>query len=261
MITEALAHNGAKVYIVGRTQDKLENVAEKYGKNVRGKIIPLTYDITKKDQIDALYRDISSREKCLCVLVNNAGIGSNTFETKADSAEKLKANLFENSSATFEEWASSYQSLVTQVYFMTTAFLPLLHHSTDRHPGYSGTVINIASIAGLVKSAQHHFAYSAAKAATIHLSRMLASEIADNGLKIRVNAISPGVFPTELTTGGSDENQKSHLSKELFEGRIPAGRPGKEEEIASAVLFCVANQYLNGQNLVVDGGYTLAAGM
>ncbi|KIX03542.1 uncharacterized protein Z518_07095 [Rhinocladiella mackenziei CBS 650.93] len=261
MATQVLARHGAKVYIVGRTQDKLEKVVETYGKNIPGQIIALTYDVTQKDQIDALYQEISSREKCLCILINNAGIGSNTFETKASSAEEMKSNLFSHPKATFEEWTSTYQALVAQVYFMTTAFLPLLHRSTERHEGYSGTVINIASVSGMIKSAQHHFAYSTAKAGTIHLSRTLASEIADNGLKIRVNSISPGVFPTELTTGGSDENQKSELSKELFEGRIPAGRPGKDEDIASAILFCAANQYINGQNLVVDGGYTLAAGM
>jgi NAD(P)-dependent dehydrogenase (short-subunit alcohol dehydrogenase family) len=261
MATQALAMHGAKVYIVGRSQEKLDKVVETYGKNIPGEIIALNYDVSRKDQIDALYQDFSSREKCLCILINNAGIGSNTFETKASTPEEMKQNLFLSPNATFEEWTSVYQSLVPQVFFMTTAFLPLLAHSTERHPGYSGTVINIASVAGMIKSAQHHFAYSTAKAATIHLSRLLSSEIADNGFKIRVNSISPGVFPSELTTGESDDTQKSRLSKGTFEGRIPAGRPGKDEDIASTILFCAANQYLNGQNVVVDGGYTLAAGM
>ena len=65
MATQALARHGAKVYIVGRTQEKLENVVETYGKNIPGQIIALTYDISQKDQIDALYQEISSREKCL----------------------------------------------------------------------------------------------------------------------------------------------------------------------------------------------------
>jgi NAD(P)-dependent dehydrogenase (short-subunit alcohol dehydrogenase family) len=173
----------------------------------------------------------------------------------------MKENLFENPKATFEEWTSVYQSLTAQVYFMTMAFLPLLSHSTEQHEGYSGTVINIASVSGMVQSAQHHPAYSAAKAATIFLSRVLASEVANNGFKIRINSISPGVFPSELTTGGSDDNQKSQLDKEPFEGKIPAGRPAKEEDIASTILFCAANQYINGQNVVVDGGYTIAAGV
>ena len=261
MATQALARHGAKVYIVGRTTEKLDEVAKRYGSNTPGDIIPLTYDVSKKDQIEALYKDFSSREKCCCVLINNAGIMGGTYQTESSSAEEMKKNLFENENATVEEWTGLYATLVAQVYFMTTAFLPLLQHSTDSHGGYSGTVINIASISGMVKIFQHHPAYNTAKAATIHLSRMLASEIANNGLKIRVNTISPGVFPSEMTVGDSDEAQKSHIEKEKYEEKVPAARPGKDEDMASTILYCVANQYLNGQNIVVDGGYTLAAGL
>lgn len=259
MATEALARHGAKVYIVGRTEEKLNEVAERYGKNTPGQIIPLAYDITKKDQIEALYKDYSSREKCCCVLINNAGIMGSTYQTEASSAEEMKKNLFDN--ADFDEWTSLYKTLVAQIYFMTTAFLPLLAHSTQSHPGWSGTVINITSISGMVKIFQHHPAYNTAKAAAIYLSRTLAATIADNNLKIRVNSIAPGVFPSEMTAGDSDDAQKSHIEKEKYEEKVPAARPGKDEDMASAILFCVANQYLNGQNIVVDGGYTLAAGL
>ena len=249
------------MYIVGRTEEKLQEVAERYGKNTPGQIIPLAYDVSKKDQIEALYKDFHSREKCCCVLINNAGIMGGTYQTEASSAEEMKKNLFDNSDATVDEWTGLYKTLVAQIYFMTTAFLPLLAHSTQTHPGYSGTVINIASISGMVKIFQHHPAYNTAKAAAIHLGRMLASEIANNNLKIRVNTISPGVFPSEMTAGDSDDAQKSHIEKQKYEGKVPAARPGKDEDMASAILFCVANQYLNGQNIVVDGGYTLAAGL
>ena len=63
-----------------------------------------------------------------------------------------------------------------------------------------------------------------------------------------------------MTTDDSDEKQKSTIPKEKFEGKVPAGRPGKDEDMASAVLFTVSNQYLNGQTIVVDGGYLLPAG-
>jgi NAD(P)-dependent dehydrogenase (short-subunit alcohol dehydrogenase family) len=144
--------------------------------------------------------------------------------------------------------------------FMTAAFLPLLQKSTEKHHGWSGTVINISSISGMVKSAQHHFAYNASKGAAIHLNRLLASEIAGQGLKIRVNSIAPGVFPSEMTAGESGPDQKSHIEKEKY-AKVPAQRPGKDEDMAQAVLFFAANQYLNGQTLAVDGGYTLAAGL
>ena len=75
MATQALAVNGAKVYICGRTAEKLETVAETYGKNISGEIIPITADVSKKADIKKLVDEISSREKCLCILINNAGIG------------------------------------------------------------------------------------------------------------------------------------------------------------------------------------------
>lgn len=63
-----------------------------------------------------------------------------------------------------------------------------------------------------------------------------------------------------MTTDGSNEDQKSHIEKEKYESKVPAGRPGKDDDMAQAVLFFAANQYLNGQTVAVDGGYTLAAG-
>lgn len=63
-----------------------------------------------------------------------------------------------------------------------------------------------------------------------------------------------------MTTDGSKEDQKSHIEREKYESKVPAGRPGKDEDMAQAVLFFATNQYLNGQTLAVDGGYTLAAG-
>jgi len=137
----------------------------------------------------------------------------------------------------------------------------LLDKATGLKPGFSGTVINIASISGMVKSAQHHFAYNSAKGATIHLTRMLANEVASNGIKVRINAISPGVFPSEMTAGESGEDQKSYIPKEKYAEKVPAQRPGKDQDLAATVLMFVSCQYLNGQNLAVDGGYTLAAGL
>jgi NAD(P)-dependent dehydrogenase (short-subunit alcohol dehydrogenase family) len=260
MATQALAVNGAKVYIVGRTEEKLDRVAETFGGDIAGQIIPLVADITKKDSIASLVKEIESREGSLDILFNNAGIAGMTFKTEADSAEEMKKNLFDDKDSTFEDWTDVYRTNVPQIFFMTTAFLPLLQKSTEAQHGYSATVINTSSISGLVKTAQHHFAYNASKAAVIHLTRMLASEIASNGLKIRVNSVAPGVFPSEMTAGESGENQKSEIPKEKYE-KVPARRPGNDRDMGAAVLFVATNQYLNGQTVVVDGGYTLAAGL
>jgi NAD(P)-dependent dehydrogenase (short-subunit alcohol dehydrogenase family) len=260
MITQALAVNGAKVYIVGRTEEKLDAVAKQYnGEDIDGEIIALQGDVSKKDDIARLYDEISSREKCLCILVNNAGVAGSTYQQEAASPEEAKKNLFDAKEATFEEWEQVNRTNVAQIYFMTTAFLPLLAHSTERHEDYSGTVINITSVSGTLKNPQHHPAYNASKSAAIHLSRMLANIVATNGFKIRINSIAPGVFPSEMTTGDSGEDQKSHIPKEKYD-KIPARRPGNEKDIARAVIHLVVNQYVNGHNELVDGGYSLIEG-
>ena len=194
MTVQALAVNGAKVYICGRTEEKLETVAQTYSQGISGQIIPITCDISKKDQIASLYDQISSKEKHLDILINNAGISTKTFQWEAKTAEEMKKNLFEPDDATFEDWDDVYRTNVSQCWFMSTAFLPLLQKATEFQHAWSGTIINITSISGQVKTTQHHPQYNASKAAEIHLTRMLANEIQENGLKIRVNNIAPGML-------------------------------------------------------------------
>lgn len=189
--------------------------------------------------------------------VNNAGIAPGKTEVKG-SAEDLVSKLFDGT--TEQEWLDVYQTNVVGPFLMSTAFLPLLQKSTETHPGYSGTIINISSISGHIKISQGHFAYNSSKGAAIHLNKLLASEIAKNGIKVRVNSIAPGVFPSEMTTQESrDDNQKSEMPKEHKEG-LPAQRPGKDQDMAAAILFAVGCQYLNGQTVTVDGGYAIQVG-
>ncbi|CAP95775.1 hypothetical protein E8E15_001047 [Penicillium rubens] len=263
MAAQALAVNGAKVYITGRTGQKLDRVVNLYDNvenEISGKIIALPGDVTKKDEIRKLVSEISTREGHLSILMNNAGISSHTQGTESEDTSELRESLFEDPAATFEEWDSVFRTNVSQLFFMTTAFLPLLQRGSEVEHGWSSTVLNTTSISGIVKVAQHHFAYNASKAASIHLTKMLAQEVSSSKLTVRVNNISPGVFPSEMTAGESDEMQKSYIPAEKYQKKVPAGRPGKDEDMASAVLFAVCNQYLNGQTVVVDGGYVLAAG-
>lgn len=79
MCVQALAVNGAKVYIVGRTEEKLQTVAETHGKDISGEIIPLVGDITSKKDIENLVKEIESREKCLCILISTLFSQSERF--------------------------------------------------------------------------------------------------------------------------------------------------------------------------------------
>lgn len=260
MATQALATNGAKVYICGRTSEKLDKVAELYGKDIPGQIIPIQADVSKKESIRELVKEIQSREKCLCILINNAGVELNTQQTEAETTKEMSKNLFDDENETFDTWTDTYRTNVAQIFFMTAAFMPLLQNASEMHHGYSGAVINITSISGVVKTSQHHFAYNASKAAAIHLNTMLSNEVAQNGFKVRINGVAPGVFPSEMTAGESGEDQKSHIPKEKYESKTSARRPGKETDMANAILFAATNQYLNGQNIIVDGGYVITAG-
>ncbi|KAK5626976.1 hypothetical protein RRF57_002691 [Xylaria bambusicola] len=261
MITQALVANGAKVYITGRTAEKLDRVVEIYSEG-QDTIIPIQADIASKADIKKLVSTIESKEsKGLHILVNNAGISGSTLETSASSAEEAKKNLFDAEASTFEDWTSVYRTNVSQLFFTTTAFLPLLAKASASEHGWSSAVLNITSISGLIKSSQHHFQYNASKAAANHLTRMLATEIAsENGIRVRINAIAPGVFPSEMTAGGSRADQKSELDADKYKNKVPARRPGRDEDMAQAVLNAVCNQYINGEVMVVDGGYTIAAG-
>jgi NAD(P)-dependent dehydrogenase (short-subunit alcohol dehydrogenase family) len=96
-------------------------------------------------------------------LVNNAGISTKTFKTESSSAEEMKKNLFENEDATFEDWNDVYRTNVSQIYFMTTCFLPLLQKATEKTHGWSSVVLNISSMSGEVKTMQHHPQYNASK--------------------------------------------------------------------------------------------------
>ena len=109
-------------------------------------------------------------------------------------------------------------------------------------------------MSGVIRNAQGHFSYNAAKAATIQLTKIMSAEFLK--AKIRVNSIAPGYFPSELTAKQSGDDAKSELDPEYVKskGHVPIDRPGADEEMAQAVLFLTKCQYATGQILEVEGG-------
>lgn len=107
-----------QVYITGRSGEKLDKVKETYGKDIEGEIIPLSgFDVTSKDHINKLVKEVESREKCLCILVNNAGISSNTVTTETNDTKELKDNLYDTEGVDFQDWTGVYSTNVAAVYF------------------------------------------------------------------------------------------------------------------------------------------------
>lgn len=199
-----------------------------------------------------MYQELSSKEKYINLLVAAAGISGEKAEPDEEKATGLKEKLWNNE--TFEGWNETYNTDVTAVYFSTVALLPLLQAGTEAHGHLTASVIVISSMSGIMRHAQGHFSYNAAKAGAVHLAKLMSAEF--QKAKIRVNSIAPGYFPSEMTAKESDENQKSHVPDEKIQekGHVPKGRAGKDEEMAQAVLFLTRNNYVNGEIIAVDGG-------
>ncbi|PBP16200.1 putative Vacuolar fusion protein CCZ1 [Diplocarpon rosae] len=253
---QALAANGAKVYITGRRVDALENAAKSHEPAVGGQIIPVgPCDVTKKEDLENLVAEISKKEKYINLLICSAGISGPKAEPESEKASELKKTLFEGES--FGEWSDTFNTNVSGVYFTTVAFLPLLQAGRESHGHLSASVIVISSMSGIMNHAQGHFSYNAAKGATVHLSKLMAYEFKKAG--IRVNSIAPGYFPSEMTTKKSDEEQKSELPDEKIEekGHVPAQRAGSDEEMAQGIIFLAKNKYVNGEVIAIDGGVLL----
>jgi len=260
MIAQSFANNGARVYIVGRRPDVLETVVKKWGKSLvhpRGQLIPVQADCTDKASIENLVNEIAKNENHVDVLVNNAGVslGTSTVEKGDESAQALKDELWNES---LSDWETVYRTNVIGYFFTSSAFLPLL--SAAAREGHTGTVINTSSMSGITRTSQHHFKYNVSKGATIHLTKLLAQEFRRPGVQVRVNSIAPGIFPSEMTAGDSDETNKSSIETPADYGEkkgIPAGRPGREEDMAQLALLLACNEYAYGQIVTIDGGYLL----
>ncbi|KAK3076398.1 hypothetical protein LTS18_013144 [Coniosporium uncinatum] len=204
MITQALATNGAKVYITGRREEALQSVVDQYGKDGPGSIHALPGDVSDKQDISRLAKEMSAKEpKGIHLLVNNAGIARDDATKFSDNGQPDMSDpqaIMDHFWKTEPDaWADTFRTNVTGGYYMSLAFLPLLAKGREVTPGYTSQIVNVSSISGQMKgSSSGQFAYAASKAAFTHLSRMLASTLIQT--KIRVNIIAPGVFPSEVCT-------------------------------------------------------------
>ncbi|KAJ7288521.1 hypothetical protein C8J57DRAFT_1047080 [Mycena rebaudengoi] len=261
MISQGLATNGAKVYITGRRKEVLDKVVDQWDKQ-NGTIIAVQMDVTSRESIMEVKKLIQEKEGKLHILVNNAGqVGptspflGNASAPERKDAETLGQALFDNESPS--QWADLYTINTFSIFFVTTAFLGLLDKGTreSQTPGFSSSVINITSMSGLIGLAQEHFAYNSAKGAASHLTRLLATELALKGVRVRVNAIAPGVYESEMTLDSITPDLVNKVAKGI--SLVPAGRAGTAQEMAGTVIYLAspAGCYTNGQEIVVDGGY------
>ncbi|HEY3775300.1 MAG TPA: glucose 1-dehydrogenase [Solirubrobacteraceae bacterium] len=223
----ALAEAGADVVLGARRADRLIETAALVEAAGRAALSVQT-DVANPQQCNRLVSEAIERFGRVDVLVNNAGIGTAapaTHETPEQFRKVIDINL--NGS-----------------YWMAQACGRVMA------PGSS--IVNISSVLGITTGGLPQAAYSSSKAGIIGLTRDLAQQW--TGRKgIRVNALAPGFFPSEMT----DAYAPGYI--EAMMARVPAGRVGTDDELAAAVVFLAspAAAYITGQTLPVDGGLTI----
>jgi gluconate 5-dehydrogenase len=230
----ALAKGGADVGLVARRRDRLEELAaELQGLGVRA--CPAPADVTDEAEIGAALATIESELGPVDILVNGAGIAP------LGRAERHTRERFENALATN----------------LTSAFLvsqAVARRMIER--GSGGNIISLSSVTGGLANPVHPtVGYAASKGGLTNLTRHLAVEWARH--HIRVNALAPAYFPTEMTIDPKfGEVRRDQV--EVMERFTPMGRLGRPGELESAVLFLAApaSSYVTGSIVTVDGGWT-----
>lgn len=225
------AEEGAKVIITGRTEKTLKAVAEEAKK--KGLDIDyLVSDVSKESDCKDAVDYVINKYGKIDILFNNAGVlfTGTTHETNT------------------ETWDKIFDINVKGTFFMSKYTIP---HMLEK--GY-GCIVNNSSVLGL-KAVPGVAAYNATKGAVTQLTRSMALEYADKG--IRVNAICPGTIETPMVDGLLDSMPDRSGAEELFKSFHPMGRFGTPEEIAHSVLFlCEDNVgFMTGNMLSVDGGW------
>jgi len=215
-IAEALYNRGYLVYALYSTSEQSASAARE--KMPSAAVVKC--DVSDEKAVSALFEEIPHVD----VLINNAGI----------SLIKLAQDTL------FSEWKRLFSVNVDGAFLCSKAALKGMIKRK------SGNIINISSVWGEVGAAEEA-AYSATKGAIISFTKALAKEVGYSG--IRVNCIAPGVIDTAMNDCFSDEDKK------LIRSDIPLGRFGRAEEVASAAMFILDNEYVNGAVLPVTGGF------
>ena len=222
-----LSRAGASIVLAARREEKIRSLESELPKT-----IAVTCDISVDADCSRLVETAIKKFGTVDVLVNNAGI-SDPKRVEAETVDDFRRVLDVN--------------LVAPYTLSRLAGISMVESQRG------GVIVNIASIFGLVGSGRMPQAsYAASKGAMVNLTRELAAQWARKG--VRVNAIAPSFFPTEMTQGLMDNER----GLEWVAKMTPMGRGGREHELDGALLFLAseASSYVTGITLPVDGGWT-----
>jgi NAD(P)-dependent dehydrogenase (short-subunit alcohol dehydrogenase family) len=230
-LAELLAAAGAKVALAARRVERLDEAAREIAA-AGGQVLPIACDVTRPDSVATAVATAEGELGPLTILVNNAGVtvAKPVLEhTEADWDHVLDTNL-KGAWLTAREFAAHLVKLARP-----------------------GRIVNIASILAW-RAIPQGPSYCAAKAGVVHLTQVLAMELAR--YRILVNALAPGFIETDLTR----DFLRSDAGKRL-EARIPLRRLGRPDDLDGAMLLLAspAGAYLTGAVITVDGGHSVAA--
>jgi NAD(P)-dependent dehydrogenase (short-subunit alcohol dehydrogenase family) len=217
---------GATVVAAARREDRLQSLAD-----ACSGLVPIAVDLSRPEDREKLVALAVEGTGRVDVLVNNAGIGY-PYPAEDESLEHWSSVIEVNQTAVFHLSQLAGRVMLAQG---------------------SGVVVNVASILGLVASGQiPQISYAASKGAVVNMTRELAVQWARRG--IRVNAIAPGWFLSEMTQEMFDDEG----GRTFIRRNTPMGRPGELAELDGALLYLCsdASSYTTGTILAVDGGWT-----
>ena len=225
-----LAEAGAKVVVAARRRKRLDALVEELdeqGFEARA----VACDVTDPDDVDRMVQAALEGFGRIDILVNNAGLSVN-LPAEDEPVEDFSRVMEINVNGTF----------------ICAQRCGRVMLEAGR-----GSIINIASMLGFVGiGTLAQASYTASKGAVVNLTRELAAQWARRG--VRVNALGPGFFPSEMTEGLFDTDEGLRFIKR----RTPMRRPGRPEELIGPLLLLAsdAGSYITGQTIVVDGGWT-----
>lgn len=226
----ALAREGAKVVLVGRRKERLNEVALQ-----TGNALALAADVCQKDDIHRVVRKAADQFGSIHVLLNNAGV------LHPGTAEQT----------TEQQWDETFNTNVRGLWLFSRAVLPYMREAGG------GSIINIASVLG-INGARNRAAYAASKGAVVLLTKCMALDQAHEN--IRVNAICPGFVETELTSAVLSNAADPEAVRRERLAVHPLGRFGKPEDIAGLAVYLASDEssWVTGGIFPVDGGYLAA---
>ncbi len=227
---EVLAANGAAVALVARRADRLKDAKTKI-EQAGGKAVTIEADVLDRAAMNRAFDQAEAAFGTVTILVNNAGVAHSTRATDV----------------TEEEWRRIVGTNLDAVFYWAQEGARRMIAAKAK-----GAIVNIASVLGFGVS-KGTIAYATAKAGVVQMTKALGLELAFRG--VRVNAIAPGWFVTDINREYLSSEQGKKLTRD-----IPVGRFGQDGDLDGALLLLVsdAGGYMAGTTVVVDGGQMVA---